>query len=208
MIRVSIVEDDSDIRQSLELLINEQNSFECAATYPDCQSAVKGIVAEPPDVVLMDLGLPDISGIEGIRLLKAQLPDLPIIVLTVNQEDESLFEALCAGAGGYLTKSNAMQDIVKSIQEVHDGGAPMSASVARKVVQSFQTKESSSPLTDRETEVLNYLCRGESYKMIADGLCISVQTVHTHIKHIYKKLEVNSKSQAVAKALRDNLVDP
>lgn len=205
MITVAIVEDDTDIRESLALLINGTPGFNCISTYRDCETALDGIVDDPPDVVLMDLGLPGMSGIEGIRLLKEQLDEISLLVLTVHDESKLVFEALCAGACGYLLKETPPAKLLEAIRETHDGGAPMSTQIARMVVGSFRTNPHAA-LTQRETEVLEQLCKGKSYKMIADTLFISEETVRRHIKHIYKKLQVGSKSEAVAKALKEKLV--
>ncbi len=205
MITVAIVEDDTDIRESLALLINGTPGFNCISTYCDGETALDGIVDDPPDVVLMDLGLPGMSGIEGIRLLKEQLDEISLLVLTVHDESKLVFEALCAGACGYLLKETPPAKLLEAIRETHDGGAPMSTQIARMVVGSFRTNPHAA-LTQRETEVLEQLCKGKSYKMIADTLFISEETVRRHIKHIYKKLQVGSKSEAVAKALKEKLV--
>ncbi len=205
MINVSIVEDDADIRESLALLINGTPGFECINTYGDCETAIAGIEEDPPDVVLMDLGLPGMSGIEGLRILKERLNGLNLVVLTVHGESKLVFEALCAGACGYLLKDTPPAKLLEAIKETHDGGAPMSTQIARMVVGSFRTNPHAA-LTQRETEVLTQLCKGKSYKMIADTLFISEETVRRHIKNIYKKLQVGSKSEAVAKALKEKLV--
>lgn len=205
MISVALIEDDADIRQSLALLINNTRGFTCMDTYGDCPSAFEGVQHRMPDVVLMDIGLPGMSGIEGTRILKERFPNLDIIVLTVHENDEMVFEALCAGACGYLVKETPTSKLLNAIKEVKAGGAPMSTQIARMVVGSFQRK-AETILTPRETDVLTLLCTGKSYKMIADALFISEETVRRHLKNIYKKLEVHSKSEAVAKALKERLV--
>lgn len=204
-ITVSIVEDDDEIRESLALLITGTSGFECLTTYGDCESSIDGIVEERPDVVLMDIGLPGMSGIEGIKLLKQQIPDLDILVISIRENDKTVFDALCNGASGYLIKETPPARILEAIREVKNGGAPMSTQIARMVVSSFKVTPSDS-LTQRETEVLTQLCKGMSYKMIADSLFISEETVRRHIKSIYRKLEVHSKSEAVAKAIKEKLV--
>ena len=205
MINVAIVEDHQEIRDSLALLINATEGYECSATYGDCESAITGIDENIPDVVLMDIGLPGMSGIEGIKIIKQKHPEVDFIVLSVHENDENVFESLCSGATGYLTKETPPAKIIEAIKEVFEGGSPMSTQIARMVVGSFKLQPSPS-LTQRETEVLSHLCEGESYKMIADSLFISEETVRRHIKSIYKKLEVHSKSEAVAKAIKDKLV--
>ncbi|RMI06834.1 MAG: DNA-binding response regulator [Calditrichaeota bacterium] len=206
MITVAIVEDDPAIRDSLALLINGTPGYSCIATYPTCEKAIKEIPQNPPDVLLMDIGLPGMSGIEGIKILKEKVPDLDILVLTIQSDDKVVFEALCAGACGYLVKDTPPARLLDAIRETYDGGAPMSTRIARMVVESFRITPQST-LTDRETEVLTHLCRGKSYKTIADDLGISEETVRRHIKNIYRKLEVHSKSEAVAKAFRERLVN-
>ncbi len=205
MINVAIVEDDKDIRESLALLINSTDGFMCTTTYGECMSAIKGINEDIPDIVLMDIGLPGMSGVEGIRRIKEKHPDLDIIVLTVHENDDIVFEALCAGACGYLVKETPTSRLLDAMREVKHGGAPMSTQIARMVVGSFQ-KKTESLLTAREIDVLNQLCKGKSYRMIADSLSISEETVRRHLKSIYRKLEVHSKSEAVAKALKENLI--
>jgi len=205
MIEVSIVEDDDEIRESLAILIHGTVGFRCTDTYRDCESAISGVLENPPDVILMDIGLPGISGIEGIRLIKKELPDLDILMLTVHGDSKLVFEALCAGACGYLLKDTQPGKLLEAIREAHEGGGPMSTQIARMVVDSFKTFPRSD-LTPRETEVLTHLCRGKSYRTIAESLFISEETVRRHIKSIYKKLEVGSKSEAVAKALKEKIV--
>lgn len=205
MITVSIVEDDPDIRESLALLINGTPGYACIGAYPNCEKGIKGILKDPPDVVLMDIGLPGISGIEGIKILKEKMPELDILVLTIQSDDRVVFQALCAGACGYLVKDTPPARLLEAIRESYDGGAPMSTRIARMVVESFRVTPETS-LTQRETEVLTHLCKGQSYKTIADELFISEETVRRHIKNIYRKLEVHSKSEAVAKAFKEKLV--
>lgn len=205
MIDVAIIEDDDEIRESLAILINGTAGYFCTNTFGDCETAISKIEEDPPDVVLMDIGLPGMSGVEGIRKIKEKLPDINVLMLTVHRDSKLVFEALCAGACGYLTKDTQPAKLLEAIKEAHDGGAPMSTQIARMVVNSFKTFPHSD-LTQRETEVLTQLCRGKSYKMIADTLFISEETVRRHIKNIYRKLEVSSKSEAVAKALKERLV--
>lgn len=204
-IHISIVEDDQEIRENLSYIIDRSPGYDCLATYDCAEKAIEEMRYDTPDVVLMDISLPGMSGIEGVRQLKAQTPSVEVIMLTVHQDNQLVFDSLCAGACGYLTKHTSPQRILDAIQEVHAGGAPMSTDIARMVVGSFQRKHRHD-LTRREKEVLEQLCQGKSYKMIADVLFISQDTVRSHIKSIYKKLTVNSKSEAVAKALRNNWV--
>jgi len=204
-IYVSLIEDDADIRQGLKLLLKGTPGFSCVAAYSDCESALREIPNDPPDVLLMDIQLPGMSGIDGVRRIKKLLPDLDVIMLTIHDDDKRVFESLCAGACGYLVKTTPPAKLLDAIQEVYNGGAPMSASIARLVIQSFR-RSSDSNLTAREQEILALLCKGKSYKMIAEALHLSKGTVHSHLKKIYKKLEVNSMTEAVAKAHQERLV--
>ena len=205
-IEVSIIEDDDEIREGMAILINGTPGFCCEKTFRDCESGIKGVLSNPPDVLLMDIGLPGMSGIDGMRIIKDKLPDIDILMLTVHENSQLVFQALCAGACGYLIKDTQPVKLLEAIREVYNGGAPMSTQIARMVVSSFQTS-SYANLTKREIEVLTELCKGKSYRMIADTLFISEETVRRHIKNIYKKLQVSSKSEAVAKALKEKIVD-
>ncbi len=205
MTKVSIVEDDKVIRNSLADLLNESGSFVCAGAYADCESAIKNLPGDRPSIILMDIDLPGISGIEGVMRIKKKYPKIEIVMLTIHEDASLVFRALRAGASGYLDKSASEAKILESIKEISEGGAPMSYKIARLVVTSF-TKQTDSPLTERENDVLESLCKGYSYKEIAFNLFITVGTVRHHIKNIYYKLQVHSKSEAVAKALRERLV--
>jgi len=186
-------------------MLNEAEDFECIGSYPDCESAIIDLNKNKPDVMLMDIELPGMSGIEGVKIIKDRYVKIDIIMLTVHEDLSLVFKALTAGACGYLDKSASEQKILDSVKEIYEGGAPMSYKIAKLVVSSFQ-KKSDSVLTDREHDVLNLLCNGDSYKEIAYKLFISVGTVRHHIKNIYYKLHVHSKSEAVAKALKERIV--
>ena len=203
--RIVIIEDDDLIRESFVTLINENKDLICIADYNNCEEALKNLAKDEADVILMDIGLPGISGIEGIRRIKSAKPSIDIITVTVHNEDEKVFNALCAGATGYLTKNVSPQRLIEAINEVRDGGAPMSTNIARMVISSFQ-KSTQSPLTSRETEVLQLMAKGKSYTMIADELFINKETVRSHIKNIYQKLNVNSKSAAIDKATKERII--
>lgn len=205
MISVSIVEDDRLIREALRDMLNEAPDFECAGAYPDCESAIQDLPSNKPAVMLMDIELPGMSGIEGVKKIKERYPKIDIIMLTVHEDLSLVFSALSAGACGYLDKSATEEKILESIKEICDGGAPMSYKIAKLVVSSFQ-KKTETDLTDREYDVLNLLCKGFSYKEIAYKLFITVGTVRHHIKNIYYKLHVHSKSEAVAKALKERII--
>ncbi|MDQ3021480.1 MAG: response regulator transcription factor [Bacteroidota bacterium] len=205
MITVSIVEDDKLIREALKDMLNEAEGFECIGTYNDCESAIENLNRNKPSVMLMDIELPGMSGIEGVKKIKERYPKIDIIMLTVHEDLSLVFKALTAGACGYLDKSASEEKILDSIKEIYDGGAPMSYKIAKLIVSSFQ-KKSDVILTGREYDVLDLLCKGHSYKEIAYKLFISVGTVRHHIKNIYFKLYVHSKSEAVAKALKERIV--
>lgn len=204
-IKVAVVEDDSEIRKLMSLIIDGSPGFECKQSFPNCETALEKIPLSPPDVVLMDIDLPNLSGIEGVRNLKQKLFKTDFIMLTIKEDDNSVFESLQAGATGYLLKDVPPADLLNSIKEVINGGSPMSPEIARKVLSSFH-KTSDSPLTERETEVLKRLCAGENYKTIADAIFVSGNTVRMHIKNIYKKLHVHSRAEAVSKAINQKLL--
>lgn len=204
-IRVALIEDDPDIRQLLQLLLRSTPGYQCEQAYQDCQTGLPAILNNPPDVLLMDIDLPGISGIEGVAQLKQKLPDLNIIMLTVHEDDEAIFAALCAGAVGYLTKGLPPVRLLQAIEDVQAGGAPMSPIIARKVVHTFQPQPSPI-LSPREQEVLTLLCEGDNYSTIAEKLFISGHTVRSHIKSIYQKLEVNSRAAVVRKATQNRLI--
>jgi DNA-binding NarL/FixJ family response regulator len=205
LIRVAIVEDDPDIRRALATLLDESEGFGCVGTHADCESALAALDAERPDVVLMDIVLPGMSGIQGTAEIRRRLPDADVVMLTVHPDDAYVYDALAAGAAGYLLKESKTERILEAIREVRRGGAPMSPAIARRVVESFR-RAKESPLSARETEVLGLLCQGRSYGDAARALFVSEETIHFHIKNIYRKLEVHSKSAAVARAFRDRLV--
>lgn len=204
IIKVAIVEDDSDIRNLISIIIDGSPGYECKMTYSNCEDAIENIPISPPDVVLMDIDLPKLSGIEGVKILKEKLPNIDFLMLTIKEDDESVFDSLCAGATGYLTKDTPPVNLLHAIKDVVNGGSPMSASIARKVTSSFH-RNTDSPLSERETEVLKRLCDGENYKTIAQALFVSGNTIRAHIKNIYKKLHVNSRAEAVAKAINKKL---
>jgi DNA-binding NarL/FixJ family response regulator len=206
MIQVSIVEDDAKLRETMVRYFAGQSGFSCICTYPDAETALAEIPKNPPDVVLMDINLPGMSGIECVARLHAALPDLKIIMLTVFEDSDRVFNSLSAGAFGYLVKSNRPGKILQAIREVYEGGSPMSGHIARMVVQSFErrspTEDETSSLTPRELEVLHGLSCGQPYKAIAEDLAISLSTVRTYIQRIYEKLHVHSQTEAVMKYAR------
>ena len=210
MIRVCIIEDLRDVRDGLAALITGTPGFECSSSYSSMEAALDPIGRELPDVVLTDIGLPGMSGIEGIGILRERHPAMSIVALTVYDNDDQVFDALCAGASGYLLKNTPPARLLDSLKEVVDGGAPMSPEVARRVVRLFRDfrppATASHHLTPHETQLLKLLIEGHHKKTAAREMNISVNTVSFHLKNIYKKLQVHSKTEAVAKALREHLV--
>ncbi len=205
MIRVAIVEDNQVLAKSIEQLFEQTNDMRCVACISNLLNVVSVFQKAKPDIVLMDIGLPGISGIEGVRTLRNNFDNLQILMFTVFDDDEKIFEAIREGASGYLLKKTRPQEIIDAIREMSQGGSPMSPSVARRVIQYFQSgtplKEEDFQLTTREKEILFSLVDGLSYKKIADKYFLSVHTIRKHISNIYEKLHVHSKSQAVARVL-------
>jgi len=213
MLKVVVVEDNAPIREGLKILIDGTEGYSCISIFSDCETMLKNIVKLNPDVLLMDLGLPGMGGVEGIKKVKALLPELTILVLTVYEENDLVFDALCAGASGYLVKKTPPSKLLEAIKEAHEGGAPMSSQIARKVIDFFQKKKPISSqqksvyvLTPREKEILSGLVEGHNFKFIADSLFISIETVRFHFRNIYKKLHVHSQSEAVAKAIKEGII--
>jgi DNA-binding NarL/FixJ family response regulator len=201
-IRVAIIEDDETIREGYAFLIGNTSGYTIAGTYRSCEDAFKKIESVSPDVVLLDIELPGISGIDALPKLKKLLPNTYILILTVYEQDILIFRALGNGASGYLTKSTSTDKIVAAIHDVMEGGGPMSANIARMVISSFQRNDET-PLSRRETEILEQIATGKSRKRIAEELFIDLETVKSHIKNIYTKLDVHSKADAI-KTAKDN----
>jgi len=201
-ILVSIIEDDETIREGYRYLIESTPGFQVISAFRSFEEAGRKIFHEKPDVLLLDVELPGLSGIDAIPKLKKMIPDTYIIILTVYEQEEKIFRALGNGASGYLTKNTPPEKIIDAIKEVMDGGGPMSAQVAKMVIQSFKRNEQT-PLTKRETEILEQIATGKSRKRIADELFIDLETVKSHIKNIYHKLDVHSKADAI-KTAKDN----
>ena len=201
-ILVSIIEDDETIRDGYEYLINNTSGYKVVSCYASYEQASKKIAKDNPDVLLLDVELPGISGIDALPKLKKLVPETHILILTVYEQDLLIFRALGNGAAGYLTKNTPHEKIINSIREVMSGGGPMSANIARMVIESFQRNEES-PLTRRETEILEQIATGKSRKRIAEELFIDLETVKSHIKNIYSKLNVHSKADAI-KLAKDN----
>jgi len=209
-IRLAIYEDNTALRESLGHLIMGVGSMELCGSYPDCSSVIENCTNNKPEIILMDIDMPGISGIEATALVKSKFPEINIMMLTVYENRDKVFEALCAGATGYLLKKTSSVQIIEAISELHNGGSPMSGEIARKVLEFFTKpivgKDNDYALSSRELDILRCLVNGDSYKMIADACFISIGTVRSHINSIYKKLAVNSKSEAVIKAMKERLV--
>ena len=209
-IRVSVFDDNSALRDSLYYLISGTPGFVIAGVYPDCSNLLEDLTHNNADVILMDIDMPGLNGIEATALIKSNFPEVNVLILTAYDDSAKIFAALQSGATGYLLKKTTPAKILESSMEVSQGGAPMNASIARKVLEFFSEKKNIAineyDLSPREIDVLGCLVKGDSYKMIAGRCFISMGTVRTHICNIYKKLHVNSKSEAVAKAILERLV--
>ena len=209
VIKVAIIEDLREIREGLGQLINSTPGYRCTGIYASMEEALEKIPQNLPDLVLSDIGLPGMDGINGIRLLKERYPSLTILMLTVYDDNERIFDALCAGACGYLLKKTPWPKLVEALKEAVEGGSPMSPEVARRVITVFREikppKQADYELTAHETRLLRMLVEGHSYKTAAAQLNVSVNTIKFHLRNIYEKLQVHTKSEAVAKALRHGL---
>jgi DNA-binding NarL/FixJ family response regulator len=203
--RVLIVEDDAEIRNSFSLIVNSSQKFMVVNAYGNCEEAIDNISRDKPEIVLMDIELPGINGIQGTKLIKDKNPHIDIVMVTVYEDSELVFEALKAGASGYITKSANYLELLTALEEIMKGGAPMSSRIARMVIDNFHVNPNS-PLTKRETEILQLISEGKTYTQISEELFISKETAKTHIKNIYSKLQVNSKSEAIAKANLEKLI--
>jgi RNA polymerase sigma factor (sigma-70 family) len=205
-ITVSIVEDNEQLRGTLARVLSRADGFRCLSQYADAESALEGLSKEPSEVVLMDINLPGMNGVECVRRLKTAAPKTQVVMLTVYEDTDNIFNALAAGAAGYLLKRTKSAELLEAIREVQRGGSPMTTHIARKVTQSFQraglSSKSTENLSDREQEVLDCLSQGFLYKEIAEKLGISYETVHTYIRRIYEKLQVRTRTEAVAKFLK------
>lgn len=208
-VRIVIFEDNNALRHTLCVLLGKVEGYVVVGDFENCEGAAELTEKLQPDIVIMDIDMPQVNGIEGLRIIKEQKPDTTIIMHTVFEDEYRLFNSLCAGANGYILKSTSFIHLLEAIEEVLHGGAPMSPSIAYKVLQSFQTQKdlkNKYDLSIREKEVLQYLVKGYSYKMIAKSLFINLSTVQSHIKNMYTKLHVNCGREAVAIALRDRIV--
>jgi DNA-binding NarL/FixJ family response regulator len=210
-IRVTLFEDNKSLRQSLYQMINGSEGFVCAGAFENCLELFKNIEETQPDVVLMDIEMPGINGIEAVKMLREKYPQLKILMQTISEDSDRIFQSIVAGASGYILKTNYPARFLDFIKETYAGGAPMSPSVATKVLQllverSPSTKEISLHLSEKEKEILSCLVNGMSYKLIGDACFISIDTVRGHIRHIYDKLHVQSKREAITKSIKNKII--
>ena len=210
IIRVGIVEDRNEIRKGLVQLINNTDGFVCSGAFRSMEEALEKLPGNLPQILLSDIGLPGMNGIEGIKILKERYPNLIVLMLSVYDDDDRIIEAICAGASGYLLKNTSTTKLIASFKEVLNGGAPMSPEIARRVMDLFRQspppKQVEYNLTPHETRLLKMLIDGYNYKTAAAELKLSINTISFHMRHIYEKLQVHSKSEAVAKALKNRIV--
>ncbi|MDR6564302.1 MULTISPECIES: response regulator transcription factor [unclassified Arcicella] len=210
-IKIVIYEDNPDLRESLSVLLRGSMGFELIGAFVNCEQVARQIIDLRPDVVLMDIDMPIANGLKGLKVIKQLAPQVNVIMFTVFEDNENIFEAICSGAVGYLLKRTPPIKLLEAIQDANNGGAPMTSSIARKILQMLPaqqkiTENNDYKLTEREGEILNLLVKGNSYKMIADKCSISIDTVRSHIKKIYDKLHVHSQTEAVAKAIHERIV--
>jgi DNA-binding NarL/FixJ family response regulator len=202
MIAISIIEDQPDVRESLAACLGNEPGMRCSGAHMSGEDGLQKIPRENPDIVLMDINLPGMNGIQCVARLKKRLPNLQILMLTTYDDGDMIFDSLRAGANGYLLKNISHEELVQAVQQVHSGGAPMSLQIARKVINFFQKAKPASEidtLSARELEILRLLAKGHRYKEIADQLAINIGTVRSHVTHVYEKLHVNSRTEAALK---------
>jgi len=202
---IVIIEDNEPLAQGFKAIINKTEKYKVVGLYTSCEDAIVNLYVDRPKIILMDIELPKMNGVDGTKKIKNSHPDIEIIIVTVYENSETVFDALCAGALGYLSKNASKLELVSALDEVLAGGAPMSINIAKMVVDSFR-KSTSSILSERETEVLTLLASGKSYNSVAEALFISVNTIRFHVKNIYEKLQVNTKEEAIAKANQDRII--
>ncbi len=211
-ITVICFDDNKNLLESVSLLLSTTNNIQLVGSYDSYHNIHEVVNKKKPDVILMDIDMPPLSGIDAVKRLRTQYPDLPVLMLTGFEDDEKVFASLCAGANGYILKNTKMESLISQIREVYEGGAPMTPIIARKVLNQFakvqpqKAADENYNLSNREKDVLQLLVQGKSYKMIADELNISYETVHSHIRKIYQKLQVNSVGEAVSKTISKNIL--
>jgi DNA-binding NarL/FixJ family response regulator len=211
-IRITIFEDSKHLRESLQIVLNGAPGFICAGAYPDCSDVLHRVEKDKPDIVLMDIEMPGMNGIEATGIIKSNFPQVHVLIQTVFFEDDYIFKAICTGASGYILKTTTLAGYIESLQDIYSGGSPMTPGIARRVIELFKANvparavEGQYDLTAKEKLVLQHLVAGKSYKMIASDMELAIDTIKTHIRNIYNKLQVNSNTEAVAKAMRDKLV--
>jgi DNA-binding NarL/FixJ family response regulator len=214
MINVAVFEDNAHLRESFHLLLQDAEGLQCVGAFPNANDAVNVLKDLDCHVILMDIAMPGINGVTATQLIKATYPDINILIQSIFDDDEYIFKAICNGASGYLLKNAEPETYIRAIREVNEGGSPMTPGIARRVLQLFRAgytpplPEEDFNLTEQERKVLHYLVAGKSYKMIADVLFISIETVKTHLRNIYLKLQVHSGTEAVAKALKHKITSP
>lgn len=206
LIKIVIIEDNPDVGSGFELLINATENYKVIQVFENCKDALVDIKTLRPDIVLMDIDLPGMNGIEGTSIIKSLLPKTEIIIITVFENSERVFGAMNAGASGYLTKNNGYKELIDALDEVVRGGAPMSAKIARMVVKSFAKETINNPLSKQESKVLSQLAEGKSYKSISNLLDVTLDTVKFHIKNIYIKLQVNNKEDAISEGKKNKYI--
>ncbi|MBK6774797.1 MAG: response regulator transcription factor [Flavobacteriales bacterium] len=210
-IRVIAFDDSKDLREMFRMLVDAQEDMVCVAVHPDLSQMMRDLDAAQPDVIVMDIQMPGMNGIDGVRTIRARYPEARVLMQTVFDDEDKVFDAICAGASGYILKTASALEMMQAIRDVHAGGAPMTPAIAMKVLARFRANETETSteqfgLSDREKEVLTQLVKGRSYKMIADELGISYHTVDSHMRKIYEKLHVRSNAEAVSKAVSKRLV--
>ena len=205
-----IIEDHAAFRRTLVRILNAEDGLQCPRDFDSCEKALAALARDDaPDLILLDVGLPGMSGLEGIRLIKERSPKALVVILTVFEDDDKVFSAICAGAAGYLLKTSSATEITQAVRDALNGGSPMTSRIARRVLDMFSKlapKQSDYGLSDREKEILQLMVTGLIKKEIADRLTLSIHTVDTYLRRIYEKLEVNTRTGAVAKALKEGLV--